>query len=360
MRIGLRALGVTVALLAFTAPAAGAKDYAQTALNIIPSGQWGGLPIPAGADSQALMYDGLTPLFDQVSDADLDTYFKSEGFGVGPDGPATIEPVPRPGVTIERDRFNVPHVTGQTHDDGIWAAGWIAAEDRGLLARAGPLQRARRRDRRPRRDRDQPDPRPALVHPEPRNRGRGRQADPGARERRQGGASRPARHRRLHLRDQRLHRLRRARRRAVDAQRRLRAQRAQGPVPRPGRRRRGAALAVPRRPPAAARQAQGRQASSTTCASSRTPSCRPRSTAGSRTARSPSTRPATRSSTRAATSRSRSTPGLRPARTEPAQASNTLMITKGRSATGRPLMVGGPQIGYFYPGLHLGDRDARR
>ena len=58
------------------------------------------------------MYDGLTPLFDQVSDSDLDTYFKSEGFGVGPDGPATIEPVPRPGVTIERDRFNVPHVTG--------------------------------------------------------------------------------------------------------------------------------------------------------------------------------------------------------------------------------------------------------
>ena len=27
------------------------------------------------------------------------------------------------------------------------------------------------------------------------------------------------------------------------------------------------------------------------------------------------------------------------------------MITKGRSATGRPLMVSGPQIGYFAPGL---------
>jgi acyl-homoserine lactone acylase PvdQ len=35
------------------------------------------------------------------------------------------------------------------------------------------------------------------------------------------------------------------------------------------------------------------------------------------------------------------------------QASNTLMITKERSATGRPLMVGGPQIGYNYPGLTL-------
>ena len=33
------------------------------------------------------------------------------------------------------------------------------------------------------------------------------------------------------------------------------------------------------------------------------------------------------------------------------QASNTLMITGDESATGDPLMVGGPQIGYFYPGF---------
>jgi len=59
------------------------------------------------------------------------------------------------------------------------------------------------------------------------------------------------------------------------------------------------------------------------------------------------------------------TPSLRPARTQPTQASNTLMITKGHSASGRPLMVGGPQIGYFYPGftyemeMHAGDLDWR-
>ena len=251
------------------------------------------------------MYDGLTPLFDQVSDADLDTYFKSEGFGVGPDGPATIEPVPRPGVTIERDSLQRP--PRHRPDPRRRHLGGRLDRRRGPRSalRAGPLQRARRRDRRPRRDRDQPDPRPATFSPSAANRGRGRQAIPGARERRQGGASRPARHRCLHLRHQRLHCLRRARRRAVDAQRRVRAQRAQGPVPRPGRRRRGAALAVPGRPPGAARQAKRARASSTTCASSRTPSCRPRSTAGSPTGRSPSTRPATRSSTRAATSRSR-------------------------------------------------------
>ena len=79
------------------------------------------------------MYDGLTPLFDNVTNSDINTYFKSEGFGVGPDGPGTNEPVSYPGVTITRDSFDVPHVSATTHDGGVWAAGWIAAEDRGLL-----------------------------------------------------------------------------------------------------------------------------------------------------------------------------------------------------------------------------------
>ena len=74
------------AFVLFRGPAA-ADDYAATARNIIPSGQYGSVPPPAGADQQALMYDALTPLFDQVTDADLLTKFKSEGFGVGADGP---------------------------------------------------------------------------------------------------------------------------------------------------------------------------------------------------------------------------------------------------------------------------------
>jgi acyl-homoserine lactone acylase PvdQ len=128
---------VLVGLAAQPASAA-AADYAQTALNIIPSGQFGSLPPPDGADRQAKMYDDLTPLFDQVTNADLTRYFKSERFGVGNAGPGTPEDVPYPGVTITRDQFHVPHVRASTYDGGIWAAGWIAAEDRGLL-----LQQAR-------------------------------------------------------------------------------------------------------------------------------------------------------------------------------------------------------------------------
>ena len=87
---GVVAMLVVVALGAQPA-AASAKDFAQTARNIIPSGQWGSLPVPPGGDDQALMYDGLTPLFDHVTKPDLTKYFKSERFGLDTDGPGTIE-----------------------------------------------------------------------------------------------------------------------------------------------------------------------------------------------------------------------------------------------------------------------------
>ncbi len=121
------------ALFSVSASGAQAEDYAETARNINPSGQYGNFPVPPGADEQANMYDALTPLFDQVTDVELDTYFKSEKFGVGPDGPGVEESVPRAGVTVIRDRFNVPHVTGETMADGVWASGWLLAEDRALL-----------------------------------------------------------------------------------------------------------------------------------------------------------------------------------------------------------------------------------
>src|SRR5690242_14081511 len=59
-------LAALAALLILAAPAS-AADFSGTALNIIPSGQYGGLPVPANADQQAKMYDALTPLGDQVT-----------------------------------------------------------------------------------------------------------------------------------------------------------------------------------------------------------------------------------------------------------------------------------------------------
>jgi acyl-homoserine lactone acylase PvdQ len=128
---------VAAGCLLAAAPAA-AKDYAPDALNIIPSGQYGGLPIPAGADQQALMYDGLTPLFDQVTPADLTKYFKTEALGAGGSpSPTAAEQTPRKGLKIVRDSFNVPHLTGKTRDDLTWGAGWVLEEDRALLLAQG-------------------------------------------------------------------------------------------------------------------------------------------------------------------------------------------------------------------------------
>ena len=131
----------TFAMLALPAVAS-ATDYAATSLNIIPSGQLqpGEPAAPKPNDAQATMYDGLTPLFDNVTNDDLTTYFKSEALNsLGTDGPGTNETVPNhSGITITRDTYGVPHVDADTYDDGIFAAGWIAAEDRGLL-----LQQAR-------------------------------------------------------------------------------------------------------------------------------------------------------------------------------------------------------------------------
>jgi acyl-homoserine lactone acylase PvdQ len=123
-----------LAFLLAVPASASSKDYAATARNIIPSGQLGSVPVPPGADTQAKMYDALTPLFDKVTNADIGRDFKSEALGrVGADGPGTPESVPRAGVTLVRDRYGVPHITAKTYDAGIFTAGWVVAEDRGLL-----------------------------------------------------------------------------------------------------------------------------------------------------------------------------------------------------------------------------------
>src|SRR5213592_71073 len=126
---GLWAVAVALGVMLAFAPSASAgdqatppKDYSQTALNIIPSGQFGTVPPPPGADTQALMYDGLTPLFDDVTGQDLTKYFKSEKYGISTAGPGTTETVPRAGVTIVRDKYHVPHVSATTHAGGVWAA----------------------------------------------------------------------------------------------------------------------------------------------------------------------------------------------------------------------------------------------
>jgi acyl-homoserine lactone acylase PvdQ len=114
-------------------PAAHAvRDYSRIARNIIPSGQYGSVPVAPRADRQARMYDALTPRFDKVGRGDLFRHFKSERLGTRRQGPLRTER-PRTGVRIVRDAFNVPHIYGKTNDDVTFGAGWALAQDRALL-----------------------------------------------------------------------------------------------------------------------------------------------------------------------------------------------------------------------------------
>jgi acyl-homoserine lactone acylase PvdQ len=128
------ALLATAALLA-PATALGARDYTRKAYDVMPPGQAGAIPPIGNSTDQLRLYDGLTPLLGNVSAADVRRYFKPELFG-RPDGRARRERIPMRGIKLVRDKWDVPHVTAGTRAKVLFAAGWVSAEDRGVLMEA--------------------------------------------------------------------------------------------------------------------------------------------------------------------------------------------------------------------------------
>ncbi len=102
---------------------------------ILPPGNYGGLPTTDESRDQLPLYDALTPLRGNVTDADIDKYFLPENFK--PVGATRAEPTGRPGTTILYDEYGVAHVTGKTRADLAFGAGWVTARDRGLLLQLG-------------------------------------------------------------------------------------------------------------------------------------------------------------------------------------------------------------------------------
>ena len=107
----MKRLALVVSCAALLLPASAlAKDYASTALNIIPSGQYGDVPIPPGADSPG----------EDVRRSDAAVRQRDHGrslqvlqvraaLGTKGQGKLRVER-PRKGVTIVRDRYDVPHI----------------------------------------------------------------------------------------------------------------------------------------------------------------------------------------------------------------------------------------------------------
>src|SRR3954454_1260209 len=88
---------------------------------------------PAHWDDQLPLYTDLLYASPSLTHEDVGKYFKDATFGVKPeDVDSTISP--RPGVTIVRDKqYGVPRIYGDTDDDVEFGAGYAGAQDRLFL-----------------------------------------------------------------------------------------------------------------------------------------------------------------------------------------------------------------------------------
>lgn len=123
---------VSLVLVTGVLAATPVPDPASLALTILPPGENGGLSFDRNTTDQAKLYDALTPLQDRVTDRDLRRLFKPAPLAFAGKA-ARTERLPRSGVTIRRDSFDVPYVTGRTQEDVAYGADFATAEDGGLL-----------------------------------------------------------------------------------------------------------------------------------------------------------------------------------------------------------------------------------
>jgi hypothetical protein len=88
---------------------------------------------PAHWADQQPLYEGLLYASPALTHDDVAKYFKDATFGVKPEDVESTT-TPRPGVTILRDRgFGVPHIYGTTRGDVLFGAGYAGAQDRLFL-----------------------------------------------------------------------------------------------------------------------------------------------------------------------------------------------------------------------------------
>src|SRR3954471_14634841 len=87
---------------------------------------------PTNFADQLEMYDALNTIAPySLKDSGLSKYYKDGSIG-GPANPVSTES-PKDGVTIARDEFGVPRITGTSDDDTAFGAGYAGIEDRMFL-----------------------------------------------------------------------------------------------------------------------------------------------------------------------------------------------------------------------------------
>ena len=110
-------------------------------MSILPPGQDGFAGIPPDGEppligphvgDQKQMYADLILAVPGLSDDDLPLYFKDSSIDP-PDNPESVIS-PRAGLTISRDAFGMPHIVGETRYDVFFGTGYITGQDRLFLA----------------------------------------------------------------------------------------------------------------------------------------------------------------------------------------------------------------------------------
>ncbi|MEV7395684.1 penicillin acylase family protein [Aeromicrobium sp. NPDC092404] len=136
---------------AATVPSPTTADSYGSVRNIVPAGQRGtinalqlanvllgggltavdGKNAPKNYADQLEMYDALAKQRPgTITDAVVDKNYKKAGFV--PEKVVSTES-PKPGVTIVRDAYGVPYITGKTYNDTMFGAGFAGTQDRMFL-----------------------------------------------------------------------------------------------------------------------------------------------------------------------------------------------------------------------------------
>jgi len=143
-------IAFAVVLLAQPAAAATPSPYGTNDAggfrNVLPPGENGlgttidiikskapSKPLPPHFADQQPLYENLLYASPTLTEAQIPDYFKDATFGV-PAGQVESTIEPRPGVTIQRDSaYGVPHIYGDTRADTMFGAGYAGAADRLFL-----------------------------------------------------------------------------------------------------------------------------------------------------------------------------------------------------------------------------------
>jgi len=109
------------------------EDGLVNASELLQAEAPGGAP-PAHSGDQTPPYQTLLYGAASLDDAGLSAYFHDESFGVRSQDVTRVErPDPSIPVTIYRDRLDIPHIYGDTRQAMAFGAGYAAAEDRLFL-----------------------------------------------------------------------------------------------------------------------------------------------------------------------------------------------------------------------------------